>query len=72
MNNLIHLAFFENLALPELLLVSLVSLIWIIPFWMIFKKAGFHPALSLLMIFPFVNIILFLYLAFAKWPALRK
>jgi len=53
-------------------MISLIRLIWIVPFWMIFKKAGFHPALSLLMIFPFINVILFLYLAFAKWPALEK
>jgi len=72
MNNFTHVAFLQNLALSELLMISLIRLIWIVPFWMIFKKAGFHPALSLLMIFPFINVILFLYLAFAKWPALEK
>jgi hypothetical protein len=72
MNNLITLAFLQNINAPELLMIGLISMIWIVPFWMIFKKAGFHPALSLLMVFPFINVILFLYLAFAKWPALKK
>jgi hypothetical protein len=72
MNNLITLAFLQNINAPELLIIGLISMIWIVPFWMIFKKAGFHPALSLLMVFPFINVILFLYLAFAKWPALKK
>jgi hypothetical protein len=72
MNNLITLAFLQNINAPELLIIGLISMLWIVPFWMIFKKAGFHPALSLLMVFPFINVILFLYLAFAKWPALKK
>ena len=42
----------------------------VIPFWMIFKKAGFHPALALLMIVPLANIVMLFVLAFARWPAL--
>jgi hypothetical protein len=44
----------------------------VIPFWKIFSKAGFPPALSLLMPIPGVNLVLLYILAFADWPSLRK
>lgn len=50
--------------------VALSVLITVLPFWHICKKAGFHPALSLLMLVPFGNIILPFYVAFARWPIL--
>ena len=52
----------------EVLLVLFMALIIIFPFWKIFSKAGFHGALSLLMLIPFVGIIMIFFLAFAKWP----
>jgi hypothetical protein len=49
-------------------LIFLVFLpIVIIPYWQIFKKAGFAPALSLLVLFPLINIIVLYYVAFAEW-----
>lgn len=41
--------------------------ILIVPFWQIFKKAGFSPALSLLMILPLVNLVMLYVLAFSRW-----
>lgn len=62
--------------MPIVLLVIVV--IAIIPYWMIWKKAGFSPWLSLLMFIPLVNFIALYVLAFAEWkvvpanrPALR-
>ena len=52
--------------------VVLGVLLTVLPFWMICKKAGFAPALALLMLIPGANIILPFYLAFAEWPALRQ
>jgi hypothetical protein len=49
-----------------------VLAIAIIPFWQIFKKAGFSPALSLLMIIPIINVVMVFYLAFATWPIYRQ
>ena len=49
-----------------------VMLICVIPFWKIFRKAGFPPALSLLMPIPGVNLVLLYILAFADWPSLRR
>ncbi len=56
---------------PVLVVMFLAGLLIVLPFWMICKKAGFTPALSLLMLVPVANIILPFYLAFASWPALR-
>ena len=39
----------------------------LIPFWQIFKKAGFPPFFALLMMVPFVNLVMLYVLAFAKW-----
>ena len=36
--------------------------------WAIFKKAGFHPGLSIFTQFPVVNVILLYFVAFTKWP----
>jgi hypothetical protein len=50
----------------------IMAVIMIIPFWKIFQKAGFNPALSLLMLIPIINIIAIFYLAFAAWPVHGK
>jgi len=41
--------------------------VMIIPFWQIFKKAGFPAPLSLLMVLPLVSIIMLYVLAFSRW-----
>ena len=45
-------------------------LLLIIPFWRICQRAGFHPALSLLVAIPYVGILLLMaLLALAHWRA---
>ena len=39
----------------------------VIPFWKIFEKAGFAPALSLVMFVPVVNLVALYMLAFSEW-----
>ena len=39
----------------------------ILPFWMIWKKAGFSPWLSILMMVPLVGVIMLYVLAFSEW-----
>jgi hypothetical protein len=56
----------------ELVLIVLVLVVIILPFWKIFKKAGFSPLLSLLLFVPGINILLIFYLAFADWPSLKQ
>ncbi len=67
----------SNIGLPEILLILGVVLIFgivfrLIPFWRIFRKAGFPPALSLLILLPLVDVAMMYYIAFAEWPSLKK
>lgn len=39
------------------------------PFWMIFKKAGFQPFLSILVLVPLANLITLYVVAFSRWKA---
>ncbi len=49
-----------------------IVILFIVAYWKIWSKAGFSGAWSLLMLIPLVNIIAFLYLAFAEWPVHRQ
>jgi hypothetical protein len=49
----------------------IMGLIIVVPFWKIFGKAGFAPALSILMLIPFINLVMIFYLAFAEWPVFK-
>lgn len=44
----------------------------LIPYWFIWKKAGFSPWLCLLMVVPLANLAMLYVLAFADWPALPR
>ena len=54
----------------ELVMIALIALTIVVPFWKIFSKAGFRGWLSLSLIVPVLNLIVLYYLAFAEWPAL--
>ena len=56
----------------EIMIVIIVGVISVLPFWKIFSKAGFPGPLSLLMLVPLVNIAMIFFLAFAEWPALKQ
>ncbi len=45
----------------------LISIVVLIPYWFIFKKAGFSPLLALLIFLPVINIFLLYFLAFSRW-----
>ena len=65
----------------ELLLIGvasctalLLAVIVTLPFWIIFKKAGFQPILSVLTLIPLLNVVLLYFVAFSEWkpgPAQR-
>lgn len=45
----------------------------IVPLWRICGRAGFAPALSLLVVIPWLGFfIIFGILGFAEWPSLKK
>jgi len=52
--------------------LAFLGFVVLIPYWQIFKKAGFSPWLSLLIVIPFVNLCALYYLAFARWPEKSK
>jgi hypothetical protein len=43
------------------------AVIIVIPYWFIWKKAGFSPWFSLLMFIPLLNFIMLYVLAFSDW-----
>jgi hypothetical protein len=46
---------------------AILAVIVTVPYWVIFKKAGFSPALSVLTLLPLVNLILLYFIAFSDW-----
>jgi endonuclease/exonuclease/phosphatase (EEP) superfamily protein YafD len=53
------------LVLPLLILLAL--LLVLPPYWFIFKKAGFSPWLSILMLLPVINLVALWVIALSKW-----
>jgi hypothetical protein len=50
------------------LMMLLFAALIILPFCLIFKKAGYSQWLGLLMILPIINLVLLYFLAFSTWP----
>ncbi len=61
-----------SLTFLELFVIIGAGVISVVPFWIIFKKAGFSPAIASFAFIPVVGIALLYYLAFAKWPAKKS
>ncbi len=53
--------------IPMILFGIIANVILVIPFWFIFKKAGFSPWLAVLMFVPLANIIILYVIAFSQW-----
>ena len=53
--------------IPAIFIGLLFTVIAIIPYWFIFKKAGFSPFLSILMFVPLANLIILYVIAFSEW-----
>ena len=51
-----------------LAVVGAALLTWILIWWRILRRAGFHGAMGLLMLIPPLNVILLFVLAFSPWP----
>jgi hypothetical protein len=48
-----------------------IAVFFFIAWAQIFSKAGYSGWLCLLLIIPLVNIIIFFWFAFSRWPVLR-
>jgi hypothetical protein len=47
-------------------------LFYMLAWWRIFSRAGYHGAVSLLMLIPVVNVVMFFWLGFGPWPAANE
>jgi hypothetical protein len=55
------------LFIPMILFAIIANIILVVPFWFIFKKAGFSAWLSILMFVPLANVIILYVVAFSQW-----
>jgi hypothetical protein len=60
-----------DLFAPRHLLLLILLLIFVWPWWKIFSKAGYPGWLGLGMFVPLINLFLLFYFAFADWPILK-
>ena len=51
--------------------IAVFSVLTMIPWFFIYKKAGYHPAMWCLMFVPIVNLVMMFVLAFSEWPIER-
>lgn len=56
----------------ELVILFLMVLFTVFPFWLICSKTGFPGWISLAILIPILNIVLLYFLALAEWPALKN
>lgn len=54
------------------LMILVCTVLIIVPFWFIFRKAGYPQWLGVLMIVPVANIAMLYFLAFSDWPGQRE
>jgi hypothetical protein len=63
-----------SLGTPELIILIIIALIMVVsilPWFFIYRKAGYHPAMGCLMFIPIANVIMLFVLAFSQWPIER-
>ncbi|GHO71624.1 hypothetical protein KSC_105160 [Ktedonobacter sp. SOSP1-52] len=56
----------------QLLTGVVVLVISIALWWVIFSRAGYSGARSLLMLIPIVNVVIFLMFVFSEWPVQKE
>jgi hypothetical protein len=64
----------HHLGLLELVVIFFavaIAILTLVPWFFIYKKVGYSPAMGCLMFIPIVNIIMLFVLAFSQWPIER-
>ncbi len=61
-----------GLTLPEAIALAVVLFCMTVPWFRIFRRAGYSPAAGLLMFLPPINIFMFLLFAYQEWPVERN
>ena len=57
-----------KIGLPELVLLLVIFVVILLPYWKIFQKAGYQGWLAICMLVPILNVIVLFWFAFSKWP----
>ena len=53
--------------------IVVAGILLLLPLWRIHKRAGLHPALSLLVLVPYAGVLICsLVLAISRWPAVER
>ena len=63
-----------SLGIWELIVIIIIAFIWVggcLPWFFIYRKAGYHPAMGCLMFIPLANVVMRFVLAFSQWPIER-
>ncbi len=55
-----------------ILVIAGMMVVALLPWFFIYKKAGYNPAMGCLMFIPIANIIMLFVLAFSQWPIERE
>ena len=58
--------------ISEIIFISPILILLVLPFWKIFSKAGFSGWWSLSLLLPIINILVIYILAFSKWPIYKS
>lgn len=64
--------FGARMGIPELIVLLLIVIVFVVAWAKIFSKSGHSPAFCLLMCIPIVNLITFLWFAFSTWPIEKR
>jgi len=63
----------ENEIVNEVSFAIVTGIILVLPVWVIHRKAGLSPWLSLFLFIPIFGLLLvYMILAFSKWPATQR
>jgi|GEM_PF-1524876 len=58
--------------ISEIIFISPILILLVLPFWKIFSKAGFSGWWSLFIPIPPINLFVIYYFAFSKWPIYKS
>ena len=57
-----------SMGIWQIFILLIWVIVFVVPFWRIFPRAGWPAPLSLLMLVPLLNLVLLWVLAFKRWP----
>ena len=62
----------SSFSIWHLVLLAVLAIVIVVPYWRITEKAGYPGWLSLLILIPGINLIYVYFLGFSNWPSLQK